>query len=441
MRIPRTASTAGLAIAAVLGFAACTSTPPAAGGPQPAALAAQTPAATFTADGVAALEARMAAYVESSAVKGIATRLVKDGELISDVRSGIRREADGAPVADDTIWRIYSMSKPVTGVALLTLWEDGAFHLDDPVTKYFPEFEGMQVFTGLDAAGEPVLEPATRPATIRELMSHTAGFGYGLRGGDYVNGMFQQKQVLQSPTMAEMVARVASIPLLHQPGETWDYSIAVDLQGALIERLSGQTLGEFLEARLFGPLGMKDTGFFVPEADYDRFSDVWGWSDENGVFAPLLTPAFQYRQGKIAFEGGGHGLVSTMDDYARFAGMLANGGSLGGVEVLKPGTVAMMATDVLPEGVYIGHDGTAASEETGVGFGLDVAVILDGANARNFPEGAFMWGGAAGTWFWVDPANKVYFIGMVQRFGRNGPAFDARTDSASLVYKALGKPE
>jgi len=441
MRIPPTAWTAGLVLAAVLGLAGCTSTPQAAGGLQPVAFEAETPAASFTAEGIAALEARMAAYAGSGAVKGIATRLVQDGEVISDVRRGIRRQADGAPVEDDTIWRIYSMSKPVTGAALLTLWEDGAFRLDDPVTKYFPEFEGMQVFTGLDAAGKPILVPAGRPATIRELMSHTAGFGYGLRGGDQVNDLFREKKVLESPTMDEMVARAAGIALLHQPGVTWDYSIAVDLQGALIERLSGQTLGEFLETRLFGPLGMKDTGFFVPEADYDRFSDVWGWSDEHGVLAALPMPAFQYRADTVAFESGGHGLVSTMDDYARFAGMLANGGSLGGVEVLKPATVTMMATDVLPEGVYIGHDGTTASEETGVGFGLDVAVILDGANARNFPKGAFMWGGAAGTWFWVDPANKVYFIGMVQRFGQGGPAFDARTDSAGLVYKAMEKPE
>ena len=361
--------------------------------------------------------------------------------MISNVRYGIRREADAAPVEEDTIWRVYSMSKPVTGVALLTLWEEGAFQLDDPVTKYFPEIEGLQVFTGLDAAGEPVLVPATRPATIRELMSHTAGFGYGLRGGDYVNDMFQKKQVFQSPTMAEMVTRVASIPLLHQPGEVWDYSIAVDLQGALIERLSGQTLGEFFEARLFGPLDMKDTGFFVPEADYDRFSDVWGWSPEQGAFAALPMPAFQYREGMIAFEGGGHGLVSTMDDFARFAEMLANGGSLDGVRILKPETVAMMATDVLPEGAFLGFDGTASSEAAGVGFGLNVAVIRDAGNDRGFPQGAYTWGGAAGTWFWVDPANRLYFVGMVQRFGQGGPAFGARTESAGLVYKALETAE
>lgn len=441
MHKPLSVQAASLALLAVLGLAACASALPAAEAPAPVSLAAETPPPAFSAEGIAALEARMAAYVEDGAAKGIATRLVRGGEVISDVRYGIRREADAAPVKEDTIWRVYSMSKPVTGVALLMLWEEGAFQLDDPVTKYFPEIEGLQVFTGLDAAGEPVLVPATRPATIRELMSHTAGFGYGLRGGDYVNDMFQKKQVLQSPTMAEMVTRVASIPLLHQPGEVWDYSIAVDLQGALIERLSGQTLGEFFEARLFRPLGMKDTGFFVPEEDYDRFSDVWGWSTEQGAFVALPMPAFQYRKGMIAFEGGGHGLVSTMDDFARFAEMLANGGSLDGVRILKPETVAMMATDVLPEGAFLGFDGTASSEATGVGFGLNVAVIRDAGNDRGFPQGAYTWGGAAGTWFWVDPANRLYFVGMVQRFGQGGPAFGGRTESAGLVYKALETAE
>jgi CubicO group peptidase (beta-lactamase class C family) len=440
MRKPRSIQAASLALLAALGLAACASAPPAAKAPAPAALVVEASLPAFSVEGVAALEARMAAYVEEGAAKGIATRLVRGGEVISDVRYGIRREADAAPVEGDTIWRIYSMSKPVTGVALLMLWEEGAFQLDDPVTKYFPEFDSMKVFTGLDAAGEPVLVPATRPATLRELMSHTAGFGYGLRGGDYVNDQFQKKQVFQSPTMEEMVARVASIPLLHQPGEVWDYSIAVDLQGALIERLSGQTLGEFFDARLFGPLGMTDTGFFVPEADYDRFSDVWGWSAEQGAFAALPMPAFQYLEGMIAFEGGGHGLVSTMDDFARFAEMLANGGSLDGVQILKPETVSMMATDVLPDGAFLGFDGTASSEAAGVGFGLNVAVILDADNARGFPQGAYTWGGAAGTWFWVDPANKLYFVGMVQRFGEAGPEFNARTESASLVYKALETP-
>ncbi len=441
MRKTRSAPSALLAGLAALGLSACASAPATVITPEPLSILAEAPPPAFSAEGIAALEARMKSYVEDGAVKGIATLLVKDGEVISRTAAGLRREADKAPVEDDTIWRIYSMSKPVTGVAMLILWEEGAFQLDDPVTKYFPEFEGLQVFTGLDAAGQPLLEPLKRPATIRELMSHTAGFGYGLRGGDYVNDLFRAKQVFASPDMAEMVTRVASIPLLHQPDETWDYSIAVDLQGALIERLSGQSLGEFFEARLFGPLGMKDSGFVVPEADYDRFSDVWGWSDEHSTFVPLQAPGFQYREGAIAFEGGGHGLVSTLDDYARFAGMLAKGGSLDGVQILKPDTVAMMATDVLPEGAFLGFDGTASAEAAGIGFGLNVAVITEGENARNFPLGAFMWGGAAGTWFWVDPAAKLYFIGMVQRFGENGPAFEGRTESAALVYDALTAPE
>ncbi len=426
---------------AALGLAACASAPAPVAEPQPLPILVEAPKPAFTPDGLAAIEARMKAYVDEGAVKGISTLLVQNGEVVSRAHAGLRREADQAPVADDTIWRIYSMSKPVTGVAMLMLWEEGAFQLDDPVTKYFPEFEGLQVFTGLDAAGQPLLEPLTRPATIRELMSHTAGFGYGLRGGDYVNDLFRAKQVFASPDMAEMVTRVASIPLLHQPGKVWDYSIAVDLQGAMVERLSGQKFSDFLETRLFGPLGMKDTGFFVPEADHDRFSDVWGWSEEHGAFVPLPMPGFQYREGGIAFEGGGHGLVSTLDDYARFAQMLVNGGSLEGVQILKPETVAMMATDVLPEGAFLGFDGTASAEAAGVGFGLNVAVITDEANARNFPKGAYMWGGAAGTWFWVDPASGLYFIGMVQRFGQGGPDFDGRTESAGLVYEAMKATE
>ena len=158
-------------------------------------------------------------------------------------------------------------------------------------------------------------------------------------------------------------------------------------------------------------------------------------------FPVKLRCLFEPQRYKVIFGGrGGHGLVSTMDDYARFAAMLANGGSLDGVQILKPDTVAMMATDVLPEGAFLGFDGTASSEAAGVGFGLNVGVILDADNARGFPQGAYTWGGAAGTWFWIDPANKLYFVGMVQRFGQGGPEFNARTDSAGLVYNALETP-
>lgn len=414
-------------------LAACASAPST---PEPAALTVPAAEArpAFSAEGIAALEARMASYVDGGTVKGIATRLIQDGEIISDFRHGIRRQADGAPVEDDTIWRIYSMSKPVTGVGLMILWEEGKFQLDDPITKYFPEFEGLQVFKGLDEAGNPILAPVSRPPTVQELMSHTAGFGYGLAPGNYVDDRFRELEVFQSPDMDEMIRRVATIPLKHEPGVTWDYSISVDIQGALIERLSGQTLGEFLEARVFQPLGMTDTAFFVPDDKYDRFSDVWGPDPETGELVPLPMPGFQYRKDTIAFEGGGHGLVATLGDYVRFTDMLAKGGTLDGVQVLKPETVQLMATNFLPEGVFIGHNGTTTDPNAGGGFGLDFAVILKDGEA--YPKGAFMWGGAAGTWFWVDPVNKVSFVGMIQVFGGSLDR-SMRTESAELVYDAL----
>lgn len=405
--------------------------------PEPAAPAVAT-APVFSEEGVAALEARMAQYVEDGAVKGIATRLVMDGEVISEMRAGIRREADQAPVEDDTIWRIYSMSKPVAGVTLLTLWEEGAFQLDDPITKYFPEFENLKVFKGLDATGQPILEAPQRVATVRDLMSHTAGFGYGLHGGDYVNAEFQAQEVFRSPDLEELTRRVSTIPLLYEPGTTWSYSISVDLQARLVELLTGQRYSEALKERVLDPLGMTDTGFFVPDAEYDRFSDVWGWDNEAGVFAPILLPGFQFHPDTIAAELGGHGLVSTMHDYDRFAHMLANGGELDGVRILEPETIRMMATNVLPEGNYVGDNGNPSKDPRRGGFGLDVAVVTDtDASGAGYPVGSYMWTGAAKTWFWVDPVNKLYFIGMVQRFGDGGPEFDAHSEAPRLVYEAL----
>ena len=406
---------------------------------QPASAPVETAGAeAFTEEGIAALEAQMAAYVDEGAVMGIDTLLVKDGQEVSRMMAGVRRQADGAPIEEDTLYRIYSMTKPVTGVALLMLWEEGKFDLDDPVTKYIPELQGLEVFQGLDEGGVPILTPVSRTPTIRDLMSHTAGFGYGLRSGDYVNDRFREANIFALPDLQTMIDTVADIPLLYEPGTTWSYSISVDIQGYLVETLSGQRFGEFLEERIFAPLGMEDTAFFVPEDAYDRFSDVFVWAgDEIGWFASD-APGFQYRENTIAFEGGGHGLVATMADYARFAEMLANGGSLDGAQILKPETVALMAENMLPEGVYIGHDGVAGTAPAGGGFGLNVGVVTDSeAAGLGYPNGAFMWGGAAGTWFWVDPVNNLYFIGMVQHFGGGGPAFGGRVESARLVYDAL----
>jgi CubicO group peptidase (beta-lactamase class C family) len=423
---------------AALTLAACTSLP----GAAPAkdafpnyASEAVTP--DFDAGKVAALEARMAQFVTDGDVPGIATLLVKDGQVISHTRAGIRRASDKAPVEDDTIYRIYSMSKPITGVALMTLYEDGKFSLDDPVSKFIPEFENLQVVKSYDASGV-VLEPLTRQPTMRELMSHTAGFAYGLFGDDPSNTAFRERQIMRSPDLGALVDNVAGVPLIAQPGEQWFYSVSVDLQGAVIERLSGMTLGEYFNAEIFTPLGMVDTGFYVPEAKYERFGDAFGYDPKTKKLVPVPLPSVAYRKDTIAMESGGGGLTSTMRDYARFSQMMANGGELNGARILKPETVKLMRTDVLTDQtVNIGGTLSQAQIDS-LGFGLDLGIIKNPANVAGVHgDGSYFWGGAAGTWFWVDPVNDLFFIGMIQRFTRGGPPVDFRGISADMVYDAL----
>ena len=439
MRTISTVLTAGAALV----LAACASAPVEA----PAVtLAAEAPVETVPAprideSGIAALEARMAQYAMDGDVRGIATRLIVDGEVVSDLTAGIRRASDGAPIEEDTIYRIYSMSKPITGVAMMMLYEEGAFTLDDPITKFVPEFAGLRVMTGVDDAGQPVLTDPDHIPTMREVMSHTAGFAYGLSGTDPANTAFRDQQILESPDLETFIDKVADVPLLFQPGTAWAYSAAVDVQGYVVQKISGQSFGSFLKTRLFDPLGMKDTGFYVPEADLDRFSDVFGYSDKVAGLVPFDVPQLAFRKETVGMESGGGGLVSTMDDYTRFTRMLLNEGELDGVRILKPETVALMRTNMLPPGAELFSDGTGANAETaGLAFGLDLGLIEDPAVA-NRPQaaGSYFWGGAAGTWFWVDPTNDLIFIGMIQRFSRGGPVVDFRGESAELVYEALAK--
>jgi len=426
---------------AVLGVVACATAPVEA----PEAirfdqLAGAETHAGFSAGGLAALDAAMRKTVDDGKLKGISTLLVKDGQVINYDQYGIRRAADQAPVTEDTIFRIYSMSKPVTGVALMTLFEDGAFSLDDPITKFVPELADLKVFEGFDEAGEPILVNAERPATMRELMSHTAGFAYGLFSDDPVNNMYAEANVLGSPDFYTYISRLASMPLLYQPGESWAYSTAVDVQGYIVQKLSGKRLGQYFEDEIFAPLGMVDTGFFVPAEKRDRFSDVFTPDSETGELVPIETASFAFREGEIGMEKGGHGLVSTIGDYARFCQMLLNGGELNGVRILERETVELMRTNVLPDGVGLFSDGVSPNPRmAGQGFGLDFAVYLDPyATGAAQPAGSYYWGGAAGTWFWIDPVNDLFFIGMIQRFpGGNDRAM--RGESAKLVYRALAE--
>ena len=398
-------------------------------------------APAFTPEGVAALEATMAGYVTDGRLYGIHTRLVHKGEVISDFKTGLRGLESQAPIEDDTIYRIYSMTKPVTGVAMMMLYEDGRFELDDPVSKFVPEFEDLKVLGGVNEDGSAILVDLERQPTMRELMAHTSGFAYGLGGADPANSAFRDQKILESPDMQTFINKVAGVPLLFQPGEAWFYSVGMDIQGYIIEKLSGQSFGEYLQSRMFGPLGMTDTGFYVPDEKYDRFSEVYGFDPETGAMVPIPFPGVMFRKETVAFESGGGGLVSTMDDYGRFSQMLINQGELNGVRILKPETIELMRTNVLRDGQLLSSLGINQGDVyPGLGMGLTVGTVEDPAAVPSvIPAGSYFWGGAASTWFWVDPVNELYFIGMVQVFDNNNPngPLELRETSSAAVYGAL----
>ncbi|MFW6199338.1 MAG: serine hydrolase domain-containing protein [Gemmatimonadota bacterium] len=355
----------------------------------------------------------MQALVDDGRLAGITTMIARGGRTVDFQTYGFRDLEAEDPVEEDAIFRIYSMSKPVTGVALMTLYEEGKFQLDDPVEDYIPEFEGLMVAEDWGPDG-PELVEADHPMTIRELMTHTSGLAYGIGAPGPVDSLYAARGVLsRDQTLEDMIAKLADIPLRHQPGTQWYYSISVDVQGYLVEVLSGQPFDEFLEERIFGPLGMVDTGFHVPEEDHDRFVQYYDYDDE-GVLVP--SPGTDGEVGSrpyldpTTFFSGGGGLVSTTTDYMRFSQMLLNGGELDGVRILSPTTVEMMHNDQLAEGI--------SGPGQGRGFGLDFAVVTGPFPSAVYrSDGEYSWGGAAGTWFWIDPVEELIFVGMIQQRG------------------------
>jgi len=404
----------------------------------PATAAADPSALGLDPQGLAALDAAMAASVANQDVAGMVTLLARKGEVAQFKAYGI--QAGETPMTEHSLFRIYSMSKPITGVALMQLYEQGKWTLDDPVTLHAPELAGLKLMTGVDSKGEAILANPSRPPTMREIMAHTAGFGYGLSGNDPVNTAFRDQAVLGSANLDEMMTKIAGIPLLFEPGQRWSYSVSVDIQGYLVQKLSGQKFGDYLKEHVFTPLGMNDTAFFVAEENRGRFSDVYSWDKEAGKLA-----ANPERPDRPSFfdanrlESGGGGLVSSTHDYARFCQMMLNRGELGGNRILKAETVDLMTQNHIGD-LRLYSDGTNANPGLpGVGFGLDYAVYTD-PTAANAPygQGAYYWGGAAGTWFWIDPKNELFFIGMIQRMGASRPeSMNFRDESARLVYAAL----
>src|SRR5262245_49229605 len=374
------------------------------------------------------IDEAMKRAVDEKRTAGVVTLLTRHGKVVHHNAVGVKDVRKSDAVQKDSIFRIYSMTKPITGAAMMMLYEEGKWRLDDPVSRHIPEFAKLQVFTGANADGSPNTEPARRQMTMRELMTHTAGLGYVLNAKNPVDQMIIQGRVLDTAApLQTMIDKLGKVPLLAQPGTRWSYSIAVDVQGYLVEKFSGMKFDEFLRTRLFEPLGMKDTAFYVPQDKLSRLAQVHNDAQGGGLVVDENRP-----DPKVVPLGpsGGGGLFSTAMDYARFTEMLLNGGQSNGVRILAPRTVEMMHTNyVNPEALKTMGAGT--------GWGLGFQVVTDAA-AAGVPEsdGSYNWYGIAGTWFWIDPKEDFAFIGMLQSQNL-GTARQIHAVSRNLVYQAI----
>jgi CubicO group peptidase (beta-lactamase class C family) len=395
----------------------------------------------FSSERLDRLHAVMQQEVDQKQLAGIVTILARHGKVVEERTYGKKDLASGASMTKDTIFRIFSMTKPVTGVAMMILYEEGKWHPLDPVSKYIPEFAHLRVFKGVDQSGNMILEDPVHPPTMRELMTHTAGFTYDF-GTSVVDKLYQEQHVLESHSLQEMIDKLAKIPLLYQPGTRWVYSAAMDVQGYIVERLSGQSLPDFMQQRIFGPLGMKDSGFFVPKEKRNRFATLYN-EDPKGELvadAPGGAQPTDYAT-QPSMPSGGGGMVSTAQDYLRFAQMLLNGGELDGTRILAPTTVQLMTSNHLAPSLMTGEFSIGPwIIRRGMGWGYDCAVYSDPLEADEVVgKGTFFWAGVADTWFWVDPTNDLIFVGMTQRMiGPGWPNMHAL--SQPPVYQALLKP-
>ena len=394
----------------------------------------------FSSERLERLHALMQETVDKKELAGAVTILARHGKIVDYRTYGQRDMASGAAITKDTIFRDYSMTKPVTGVAMMILYEEGKWLPSDPISKYIPEFAHLKVFNGVDASGKMILVDPDHAPTMRELMTHTAGFTYG-NGTTVVDAMYRDLKVRQAGNLQEMIERLAQIPLAYQPGKEWVYSMSMDIEGYIVEKLSGQTLPDFMRDHIFMPLGMKDAGFYVPAEKRARFATLYENDDHGGLKLDTTNGSGMgdYSAQPTAPSGGG-GMVSTAEDYYRFAQMLGDGGVLNGTRILAPSTVRLMSANHVPQSLLTGEWGVGLQQlRPGFGYGYNCAVLFDPLEA-NLPDGkgTFFWDGAAGTWFWVDPTNDIVFVGMIQRMRGGTPNVEYL--SRNVVYQALVDP-
>ncbi len=379
--------------------------------------------------------------VDNKALAGAVTILARHGRVVDFKTYGDRDLENRTPMTKDTIFRAYSMTKPLTGVAMMILYEQGKWLPWDPIAKYIPEFAHLKVFAGVDAEGKPILVDPDHPPTMGELMSHSAGFSYG-SGHTVVDKMYGDLGVMQSANLQGMIDKLAKIPLNYQPGQGWTYSASMDIEGYIVEKLAGQSLPDFMREHIFAPLGMNDTDFYVPSDKRARFATNYE-DNAQGQLVPVAAGGGAPKDytAEPSMPSGGGGSVTTILDYYRFAQMMAHGGSLDGKQILSPATVTLMTSNHLRPVQLTGQFGIGQSiMRPGFGYGFNCAVIFD-PPAAELPDGkgTWFWDGAAGTWFWVDPTNDIVFAAMIQRMrGHDNHTLEYR--SHAVVYGALVDP-
>ena len=376
--------------------------------------------------------------IDDGTLAGAVTMVGRHGKVAHESAMGAKNLQTGEPLAMDTIFRIFSMTKPVTAVAMMILYDAGLWRPQDPIAKHLPEFADVKVFAGLAADGSPILEAPDHAPTMRELLTHTAGLSYGFDPATPVDALYLRAEVWGSSGLAEMMTRLAGLPLAYQPGSKWLYSIGMDVQGAIVEKLSGQSLPDFMQARIFGPLGMVDTGFSLPAEKLPRLAILYRRSKSRGLAEVTRPPLMSDPTRVPRVPSGGGGLVSTAADYARFAQMLLNGGALDGARIIQASSAKLMMSNHLADGLLTAGYGIGAQQiRPGFGHGFNGAVFHDPA-AAGIPvgRGTYQWDGAAGTWFWVDPVNQLFYVGMIQLMDPNGgPPTQAMTQR--LIAEAI----
>ena len=371
-------------------------------------------------------------YIDEGKLPGTITLVARRGEIVHQSCQGkMDIEAD-RDMDDDTIFRIYSMTKPVTSVALMMLYEDGQFQLDCPVSRYIPGFRDLKVHS------DNGLIATEREMTIRDLLTHTSGLTYGFMHASPVDAMYRDQQVEQSANLEEMVEKLCDIPLLFSPGSRWSYSVATDVCGYLVQKISDTPFDEFLREQIFEPLEMEDTGFHVAEDKVHRLAANYERIDGDGMRLVDSPENSVFAQPRGMFSGGG-GLVSTAADYFRFAEMLRGGGLYDGVRLLGRKTVELMTMNHLPTGGDLTSMGQAVFSETpydGIGFGLGFSVMLDPSKAQILgTPGEFAWGGAASTYFFVDPVEELTVMLLTQLMPSS--SYPIRRELRVLAYQSL----